>query len=107
MSERVIGKHPSWKIIDGDALSAQDYTIEARKSFVDEVMIRIEDIAPFEIIDGGRTADKSVQGSSAKIEYVGPKRLPRIVVVEKTSKSQSPQKLCKVINFFRGGHNAQ
>ncbi len=79
------------KIYDGKGRSS-DISQERsfpRKPFVDRVMEEVGDSVPFRVIDGGLSADNTQESNTETvIEYVGPKRLPRITVVKKQTEPQ-------------------
>ena len=85
-----------FKIYDGK----KEGNISEEKSIVNSVMEEIGDSVPFQVIDGSLSDDNTqVPDTETMIEYVGPKRLPRIIVVKKQIESQN-QKIWDIRNFF-------
>jgi hypothetical protein len=89
-------------IYDGNGKSAQrsvEQTAPEKKSFTDRVMDDIENSFQFKVIDGELTddMDESKRGPKARIEYVGPNRLPRITTISE----QSRDPIKTILNFFK------
>lgn len=84
------------KILDGGRM--QD---DEKKRFTDNVMARIEDAIPLEVIQGGLPNGEllSSRGIETGVVFVGPKRLPQIIIKNEGT-SNAPEG-AQIIDFFR------
>jgi len=94
-------------IYEGGRCNNQDNrekTVQEENTFTEKVMESIKDFIPLTVIDGGLSGKSKDSAENSKtetiVEYVGPKRLPRIVVVDKKDNSQK-QNLANILNFLR------
>ena len=94
-----------FKIYDGKGKdNVSEERSVARKSFGNSVMKEIGNSVPFQVIDGGLFADNTQNpDTETVIEYVGPKRLPKVTLVKKQTESQN-QRIWNIRNFFRKGN---
>lgn len=94
MKERIARQNTRWTIIDGGKSSndQEDHSIPAPlgiKKFVDGVMERIDK----------EVSDQQFPETETVVEFCGPKRLPRVTVLERQSEKE--EKSWNIRNFFR------
>lgn len=113
MREKIVGVNLNWRIIDGEGLGDEargeeldrgenisPAAIEARKSFTDQVMEKIGDSLPFDILDGGLKDGRiGVKNTEVTVVFMGPKRLPIIKAAWDSPKPQGHG--FNILNFFR------
>jgi hypothetical protein len=109
MTERVTRQNLAWRVIDGGILDTQTLKPEQDK-FVDDVMNRIEDLTPLQVIDSS-TAKGEIQSTTGenvitKIVFIGPKRLPMICNVSYSSQDNKSV-IGRVVDFFRRDKDEQ